>query len=259
MNRTTGPTADLLGHLVATRLAGRVATTPRQTIANCHKLSDGSPDYTFGLDVAGTPPEEAIAAVAAVCGGDPRTAEPDGPGWIDPEATLAGIDRHRRTLAKAAGQQVRVLLATGHPTGLLPHYAALGRSLASAGCQLLTPLDDVWLEPHDTGRRQGIRFIDDVACEFDGASLRHTHRARAMEAMLDELGGGPDAVDLVVADHGLAGAAIARGIETLSIADVNDPGLPLAQVRGSTDGVLPIDDNLAPRLFVPVTRALQDW
>jgi hypothetical protein len=54
----------------------------------------------------------------------------------------------------------------------------------------------------------------------------------------------------------MAGAAIERGIPTLSIADVNDPALPLAQVRGYTDAVLPIDDNLAPRLFVPVTGAM---
>jgi len=40
---------------------------------------------------------------------------------------------------------------------------------------------------------------------------------------------------------------------------VNDPALPLAQLRGSTDAVLPIDDNLAPRLFVPVTAAMLEW
>jgi hypothetical protein len=75
-----------------------------------------------------------------------------------------------------------------------------------------------------------------------------------MEAMLDELAG--DAPDLVIADHGMAGAAIEQGLPTLSIADVNDPALPLAQARGLTDAVLAIDDNLAPRLFVPVTAAI---
>jgi hypothetical protein len=57
----------------------------------------------------------------------------------------------------------------------------------------------------------------------------------------------------------MAGAAIAAGLPTLSIADVNDPALPLAQVRGWTDAVLPIDDNLAPSTFVPVTAAMLDW
>lgn len=249
----------LRDHLVETRLAGHVATTPRQTVQNCHKLAAGDEDYTFGFDFAGTTAEDALDAVAAVCGGDPRSADPGGPGWIDPDASLGAIGFHRDVLADAARDGARVLLATGHPTGLLPHYAAIGRALAAAGCKLLSPLDDVWLTPHPTGRRQGIRFIDGVGCEFDGASLRHTHRPDPMVAMLDEMGGGPGAVDLVVADHGLAGAAIRRGLPTLSIADVNDPGLPLAQVRGWTDAVLPIDDNLAPRLFVPVTEAMLAW
>ena len=74
--------------------------------------------------------------------------------------------------------------------------------------------------------------------------------------MLDEL---DDDVDVVIAGHGMAGAAIERGIQTLSIADVNDPALPLAQLRGRTDAVLPIDDNLAPSVFVPVTAAMLDW
>ncbi|MDP9406018.1 MAG: phosphatase, partial [Actinomycetota bacterium] len=154
----------------------------------------------------------------------------------------------------------RVLLATGHPTGLLPHYGALARALQATGSQLLAPLDDVVVGHDDaTGRKRAVRFLDGVACLFDGGALLHTHRSRAMEAMLDELGGGPGDVDLVVGDHGMAGAAIERGIPTLSIADVNDPALMLAQARGRTDAVLPIDDNLTPRLFVPVTAAMLAW
>ncbi|MGH3666417.1 MAG: phosphatase, partial [Egibacteraceae bacterium] len=122
------------------------------------------------------------------------------------------------------------------------------------------PLDDAVLG-HDeaTGRRRALRFLDGVGCVHDGGALLHTHRSRYMEAMLDAVGGGPGAVDLVVADHGMAGAALERGLRTLSIADVNDPALPLAQARGRTDAVLPIDDNLAPRRFVPVTAAMVDW
>jgi hypothetical protein len=194
-----------------------------------------------------------------LCGGDPLNSdEPDGPGWIEPDAALAGIARHRRMLRDAAHSGgLSVLLATGHPTGLLAHYQALARALQSNGSRLLAPLDDQWIEWDDDGRRLGIRFLDGVACTFDGASLRHTHRSVFMEAMLDALDG--DAVDMVVGDHGMAGAAIAAGLPTLSIADVNDPALPLAQARGRTDAVLPIDDNLAPSVFVPVTGAMLDW
>ncbi len=253
----------LRGHLVASRLAGDVATSPRWTLDNCAKLVDGQPDYTFGLpDWRDADLDDAVAAVRAVCGGDPSAAaDPYGPGFIDPDLAVAAVAVHRDRLAAVArGGGARVLLATGHPTGLLPHYGAIARALQATGSELLAPLDDVLLAPEPGPRgRRGIRFLDGVACVHDGAALRHTHLARFMEAMLDELGGGPGVVDLVVADHGMAGAAIARGLPTLSIADVNDPALPLAQVRGRTDAVLPLDDNLAPRLFLPVTAAVLDW
>jgi hypothetical protein len=252
-------TDELLQHLVQARLAGAVATSPASTLANCGRLIAGDPRYTFGLsDWRDATLREAVDAVRSLCGGDPGGSESlDGDGYIDPVATRRAIEVHRRSLAEtAAGGTARVLLATGHPTGLLGHYGAVARALQAAGCRLLVVLDDTTVRTGDDGRRRDLRFVDGVACVSDGGSLRHTHLPAYMEAMLDELDGH---VDLVIADHGMAGAAVERGIRTLSIADVNDPALPLAQVRGRTDGVLPIDDNLAPRLFVPVTRAMLRW
>lgn len=249
---------DLREHLITSRLTGEVATSPGHTLANCRKLVYGHPEYTFGLsDWQSATLDETVEAVRTLCGGDPQHAEPDGPGWIEPDATLKAIERHRDRLAAfVSSGGGRVLLATGHPTGLLPHYSALARALRAHGCALLTPLDETWLNTHWANRDLGIRFLDGVGCVFDGGSLRHTHRSVFMEAMLDAV---PDACDLVIGDHGMAGAAIERGLPTLSIADVNDPALPLAQQRGRTDAVLPIDDNLSPRLYVQVTRALLDW
>lgn len=251
--------AELRAHLVATRLAGSVATSPRNTIENCGKLVRGDDDYHFGLpDWREVGVLDTLDAVRALCGGDPGGVEDlDGPGWIDPDAALVGIERHRAGLMDlVANGGGRVLLATGHPTGLLAHYAAIGRWLAERGCEVLRPLDDTWLSRDGRDRPVGIRYLDGVAAVHDGGALRHTHRSVYMEAMLDRQD--PDDIDLVVADHGMAGAAIAAGIATLSIADVNDPGLPLAQLRGRTDGVLPIDDNLAPSYFEPVTAAMLD-
>lgn len=253
-------TADLASHLVRSRLAGSVATSPRNTLDNCGKMVRGEVDYTFGLpDWREVTIDEVVDAVRAVCGGDPAAADdPEGVGWIDPEAALSGIERHRQVLRDAGRSGgIRVLFATGHPTGLLAHYQGLARALQDAGSQLIAPLDDEWIDGDRWGRRLGLRFLDGVACVHDGASLRHTHRSVFMEAMLAAVD--IDAIDLVVADHGMAGAAIAAELPTLSIADVNDPALPVAQVRGRTNAVLPIDDNLAPSLFVPVTAAMLDW
>jgi hypothetical protein len=259
-------------HLVAARLAGEVQTSPGNTLRNCAALVRGDERYTFGMsDWRDATLAEAVEAVRRWCGADlphmsldgpPPVGDPrlERPGTIDPDAALAAIVLHRQRLAAAAADShTRALVATGHPTGLLPHYQALARALQAAGVTLLTPGEGRVLRYGRDGKRRELRYLDGVACLSDGASLLHTHRSGYMEAALDELGGGVGAVDLVIADHGFAGAAIERGLPTLSIADVNDAALPLAQVRGRTDAVLPIDDNLPPRVFVPVTAAMLDW
>lgn len=249
----------LRAHLTTVGLAGEVQTTPANTWANIERLVAGDPDITFGLEVwADATVGEVADAVRSVCGADPRgTAEEQGSGWIDPAATIAALERHVERLAEAAARRAPVLIATGHPTGLLAHYMALARELQAAGCALLAPGDG---QPFDSdeGRRREIRYLDGVACVSDGASLRHTHRDEAMRAMLAQLEADGDEPGLVVADHGFAGAAITAELPTISIADVNDVALPLAQVRGLTDAVLPLDDNLPPRTMVPVTGWMLD-
>lgn len=228
-----------------------------EVLANCRKLVSGDPDYTFGLSGWETATRaEVVAAVAEVCGCDPTRGEPRSAGFIDPAATVAAIRRHQehlRGLVRAGGGSV--LLATGHPTGLLPHYAALARALDASGCRVLTPLDDTLFGQRD-GRPLGVRFLDGVACVWGGADLLHTHRAGAMVAMLEQAHQAGTGPDLVIGDHGMAGAAIEAGIPTLSIADVNDPALLLAQAHGRTSHVMPIDDNLTPRVFRPVSAAV---
>ncbi len=248
---------DLRAYLVRARLAGDVQTSPGNVLGNCAKVVAGDVDYTFGLSDWRTATEhEVVAAVAELCGERATTRDPDGPGWIDPDACVAAIGLHRDRLAAFALEGGRVLLATGHPTGLLPHYEAISRALDAAGCEVLKPLDDVRDLMEQGDRKLGIRYLGGVACAFSGGELMHTHRSGLMEAMLAELSARDQLPDLVMGDHGMTGTAVERGIPALSIVDVNDPALILGQARGRTDGVLPIDDNLAPSLFEPVTRAM---
>jgi Phosphatase len=62
--------------------------------------------------------------------------------------------------------------------------------------------------------------------------------------------------DLVVGDHGYAGAAIEAGIETLSIADVNDPALIVAKAQGRTEHVVVLDDHVPSGAYWPCFQAV---
>jgi hypothetical protein len=62
--------------------------------------------------------------------------------------------------------------------------------------------------------------------------------------------------DLVVADHGFAGAAIEAGVETISIADVNDPALIVAKAQGRTEVVIVMDDHVEPDAYWPCFQAV---
>jgi hypothetical protein len=144
-----------------------------------------------------------------------------------------------------------VILATGHPTGLPLLYIEVGRELATRGVELLRPMDGVkWEDAGKRGQRQ-IRYLHSVAVLAGHGMLRHTHSANPMEQMLQEA-----TPDLVFADHGFAGAAIERGIDTVSIADVNDPALIVAKAQGRTETVVVMDDNVQPDAYWPCFQAI---
>jgi len=250
-------TDTLRRHLVAAGLAGTVATTVDNCLDNVGRLLAGRPGYTFGLsDWKDATFDEVVAAMRAA-GGRPDEPGPDGRASIDPDAAIAAIAGQRADLdrLRVAGRG-RVIIATGHPFALLAHYGAVSRSLTDVGVTVLRPLEGAGprLGAAD-GKPCSIRYVDGVACLFRGVALNHTHHPHYMEAMLDEVGG-PGGVDLVVADHGFAGAAIEVGIPTLAIADVNDLALPLAQARGRTNSVIVLDDGLDASRFGPVTTAI---
>ena len=88
-------------------------------------------------------------------------------------------------------------------------------------------------------------------------SLAHTHLPQPMDLVLEQLRRSPSGLpDLVIADHGWAGAAAQAGLATLGIADCNDPGLFVSEAQGQLLIAVPMDDNVLPHLYEPVIRFL---
>jgi hypothetical protein len=240
---------SLRAHLLRTGLSGDTRTTRDNTVTNARKLAEGDPDKHLGIGARGRDFAAVIEAVADLCGCEPDGDLTDGPGVIDPDRTLDELEKLGNRLERAAAVGGVVLIATGHPTGLLAMYQGVARALSHAGAEVITPLDDVGLEPpRRHRRRRAVRYLDGVAVLMAGADLIHTHESWPMEALLAD-GARPS---LVLADHGFAGAAITAGLDVVCFNDVNDPAIAVARADKLIDVVVPLDDNLPPQQYEPL-------
>ena len=237
--------------LLAATVAGNCTSHGAEN--NLYKISlllerDG--DHTFGMEglLRGASFEEAYAAVADHIGHPPDKEENPGRGCIDPARTAAGLleaGERARAVAEAGG---RFVFATGHPGALLSYYLGLARWVEELGGEALTA--------QTKGRyKKGsiLDWVGSVGTLGDGASLWHTHSADPMRDLLQELG----AVDLVVADHGFAGAAIAAEIPTVAVMDTNDPALAVVAQRGADLTVVPMDDNRPQNSYAAALEVLK--
>jgi len=249
----TGPNRAQLGeHLVAHRVAGDVATSRMSNLANIDKMLARQPEYWFGLELDRSwTADEVLKVLAARVGIDPDPERTTGADRIDPELCLDALDAAAGLVAGAVTARSRVLLATGHPTGILALHLQLAAGLAAAGCRVVEVADGDWVEV--IGDRRRIRYLGGVATVGTGGDLVHTHSPEPMHHVLQVLGTPPD---LVIADHGWAGAAAQAGIPTVGFADTNDPALFVGAEEGKVDVVVPLDDNVLPAAYVPLATYL---
>lgn len=253
---------DLRTHLVESRIAGDVATPREDNLRKYRMFAERRPGAMFGLLPAGDwTAEDILALMVDRCGVSPDPEHVRGADRIDPDLTMAALIRMATRLKAAAVAGTRILVATGHPAGLLPVHLALAAGLRAAGAVILTPAAG-WSYEAGTAygpSRREIRYIDRVAVLSNRGELNHTHSPRPMEAILAALAeAGQLPPDLVLGDHGWVGAAGQAGVPAVGFADSNDPGLFVGEAEGTVEVTVPLDDNVAPHLYEPMTEFLLD-
>jgi hypothetical protein len=214
-------------------------------------LLEGDADDTFGMGelLEEASFEEAYEAVTHYTGHPPDKEETGGRGCIDPARTAAGLveaGERARSVAEAGGSFV---FATGHPGALLIYYLGLARWVEELGGRALTA------RTRGRYKQRGVPldWVGPVGALGNGASLLHTHSAEPMRDILRELG----AVDLVVADHGFAGAAVAASIPAVAVMDTNDPALAVVARRGANLTIIPMDDNRPQNSYAAALEVLK--
>lgn len=250
----------LRDHLVASAIAGTVATPRRDSLAKYRRMAGGDLECQFGLKFRHHwTPGEVLQLMAGRCGVSPDPAHQEGPDYIDPELTIDQLRAMAARLREVASNRGTLMLGTGHPAGLLPIHSAISRRLQAAGCEVLTPAAG-WrgqLTPGGGPEQGELRYIDRVAVVSMYAGLAHTHGPGPMQAMLAAMRqAGQRMPDLVMADHGFAGAAGAAGVAAVGFADCNDPALFVGEEEGLVAVAVPLDDNVQPDLYEPLTAFL---
>jgi hypothetical protein len=208
-------------------------------VLKASQLASGDPDSTFGMpDLASATTEEGLEAVRAVMG-----AREPGEAYIDPDATIAGVRAASDQLVQACRNGARIIVASGHPGPLLNHHARLVEAITAAGGKVIRPLDEMGVTL--SGARRIYRYLQGVGAVTDGDRGLHTHSPIPMQQVLD----GGELPDLVFADHGFAGASIARGIPVIAFMDTNDTALAVARARGRDVTLIPLDDGRRPDAY----------
>lgn len=224
------------------------------TLAKIEPLIEGDPDKTFGLSGLNKhSPSEVLGFMAKLtgCPADIDCLDDDS---IDPDLTIGGIVTAAERLRDHARAGGTLLVATGHPTGMLEHNVRIVDAFAAAGGKIVRPREEEQIPfKHKPNRFFEVRYTGGVACLADWGQLKHTHLSEAMEALL-EVEPWPE---MVFADHGFAGAAIERGIPTVAVMDINDHALAVAWGEGRDVTIVPLDDNRAPRLYEPAWRLFE--
>jgi histidinol phosphate phosphatase hisN-like protein len=246
--------AELREALLEAAIAGPQVSHPLDNVLrHIRQLYDGDPDKQFGMTrLAGAlSPRKILDLVGEEAGFEPDHTATHGPVPVDPDHVLDRCEAVGDRLAAACRRGETVILATGHPVGLAHLYTEVGRELARRGAKPIRPAEgEKW---RDAGHHHWwqIRYLGWLAVLTDKASARHTHSGGPMRRMLAEA-----VPHVVFADHGFAGAAIEHGVDTVSIADVNDPALIVSKGQGRTDVVIVMDDNVQPDTYWPCFQAI---
>lgn len=236
-------------YLNESKITGDIATSRENNIEHMHGFVEGNEHLEFGVKWTREWTYESVFELMAERVGTKNdVAFLQGQDSISAEKCIAALYEYARIFGEAVAQKQNLLFATGHPAGLFPIYCELARAAEDAGATI------VQIDEGDRFLDGEIRQILGVVMFEQYGNLQHTHYTGPMELSLAQLKKASKTVDLVIADHGLAGFAASAGIPTIGIADCNDPGLFVSAEQQQIKVAVPMDDNVNPHLYQPVTE-----
>jgi hypothetical protein len=242
--RSNAPSrAEIEARLLEWGLAGPVPNSREANLRAIRQMLDGVPFYTFGiaqvaeaarrgmLDEAGV--VGLMARINGLAGAEDFLKET---GEIRASAAYDGLVAAASLFGHVVAHKGTIAFGTGHPGSMLSYYNRLAAYARRRGARIAqgkvgAPVGVDWV----------LDYVEDVAVTSDTCGVLHGHATRPMEQVIATW---PWAIDLVVGDHGFAGAAINAGVPTIAVMDTNDPALAIAKQLGAEHlAVVPLFDN----------------
>lgn len=225
-------------------ITGKVATPREINLLHIHRFLAGERQFDFGVTLTRDWDYDSVFQLMVdACGINPNPDFTEGVDTISTQRCIEQLDLMRAAIQDVASRGGRILFATGHPSGLLPVHVRMRDWAVSLGARTVEQTDFV---PVEIGG--DARTVLGVWVWHQHGGLPHTHLAEPAQAVLEQVA----APDLVVADHGWAGAAGSAGIRTVGFADCNDPALFVAQAQEQVEVCVSLDDNIPPHLYEPL-------
>jgi hypothetical protein len=236
--------------LEAGAITGEVATPRENNLSHIHRFLEQERQFDFGVElIRDWDFDSVFSLMVERCGLRPDPEFVEGVDTISTDRCIEALDKLAEAVGDVTRAGGRILFATGHPAGLLPVHMAIAAAAKNAGAVIdtsshLIPVPEIGGD---------VRQINNVWTWHLHGGSPHTHLAEPMHALLDDIAvRGGASPDLVVADHGWAGAASSRGLRTIGYADCNDPALFVAEAQGQLEATIPLDDDVVPNLYAPL-------
>jgi len=235
--------------LTRLRLSGPdLSHTRKKNVEAVQRMVDGDPYSTFGIkqvieyiERESLSAEDALKMVASLTKCSQDISYTEGRGFISPSSTIKGLRATASAIKRVSLEGGAVLFATGHPGSMLEYYNELAYLVRRLGGYVMNlAKGQLVAQGEDIDHVKVVDAMNSVAFLSDTCGALHTHDSRPMELMLNDAVRLPN---LVIADHGFAGAAINRGIMTVAVMDTNDPGLAVAKTLGANVVLVPMNDN----------------
>ena len=123
-------TADLRRHLLDSRISGEVDTSRESNLRNIDRMLAGADGAWFGLTHSRDwSAAEVLQVMVEQVGIRADPAYRSGTDTIDPDLTIAALVRWRERLELAVRRRERVLIATGHPSGVFQLHLDVAAAL----------------------------------------------------------------------------------------------------------------------------------